>query len=182
MAEDSLLSRMVYVVTSIAEREQRGPADRELSWSMADGLRYDGDDRAVLFSAADLASLVGQSPVVLTRGLKKLEAAGILNPKKGPGGGGALARPASSITIYSIYAALYDADQHPVRGAPADMSDSNCPVRVVASQTLGQLYEAMAASCREAMDTVTIAAVVGKARRPLRQFFDAVQEGVTIEG
>ena len=62
------------------------------------------------------------------------------------------------------------------------MSDSNCPVRVVASQTLGQLYEDMAASCREAMDTVTIAAVVGKARRPLRQFFDAVQEGVTIEG
>ena len=175
MAEDSLLSRMVYVVTSIAEREQRGPADRELSWSMSDGLRYNSEDRAVLFSAADLASVVGQSPVVLTRSLKKLEAAGILQPKKGPGGGWALARPAASITIYSIYAALYDADQHPVRGAPADMSDSNCPVRVVASQTLGQLYDAMAASCREAMDTLTIADVVGKAQRPLQQFFASVR-------
>ena len=177
MAEDSLLSRMAYVVTSIAEREQRGPADRELSWSMADGLRYNSEDRAVLFSAADLASVVGQSPVVLTRSLKKLEAAGILQPKKGPGGGWALARPAASITIYSIYAALYDADQHPVRGAPADMSDSNCPVRAVTSQTLGQLYGSMAASCREAMDTLTIADVVAKAQRPLQQFFASVREG-----
>ena len=82
MTEDSLLSRCVYIVASIAEREQRGPGDRDISWSMKAGLSYESQDQAVLYTAVDLADQVGQSAAVLTRSLKKLQLAGILRPQK----------------------------------------------------------------------------------------------------
>ena len=176
MTEDSLLSRCVYITASIAEREQRGPRDRELSWSMKAGLSYESQDQAVLYTAADLADQVGQSAAVLTRSLKKLQLAGILRPQKGPGGGWALARPAPSITVYNVYQALYDADQHPVRGAPAaGLDQANCPVRQGVARKLDQAYRDMAEACRVVMSAITISDVITESQYGLDAFFHALR-------
>lgn len=176
MTEDSLLSRCVYIVASIAEREQRGPGDRDISWSMKAGLSYESQDQAVLYTAADLADQVGQSAAVLTRSLKKLQLAGILRPQKGPGGGWALARPAPSITVYSVYQALYDADQHPVRGAPAaGLDQANCPVRQGVARRLDHAYREMAEACRVVMASISISDVIAESQPGLDAFFHAVR-------
>ena len=174
---ESLLSRMTYAVACIAEREARSPENRELSWSMDGGLQYNDQGRAPLFTAGDLANLIGQSPMVLRRGMARMEKAGIVRIHQGRYGGYTLGRPASSITVYSIYAALYDADQHPVRGAPpVGLKQSHCPVRVVTAQHLGRVYADLDASCRATMESLTIAEVARDASHALENFFATIRE------
>lgn len=174
---ESLLSRMTYAVACIAEREGRSTEDQELSWSMTGGLKYNGNGNEKLFTAGDLAALIGQSAMVLRRGMARLEKAGIVRIRQGRYGGYMLGRPASSITVYSIYAALYDADQHPVRGAPpVGLKQSHCPVRVVTAQHLGRLYADLDASCRATMESLTIAEVARDASHALENFFGTIRE------
>ena len=173
---ESLLSRMTYAVACIAEREGRSTEDQELSWSMTGGLKYNGNGNEKLFTAGDLAALIGQSAMVLRRGMARLEKAGIVRIRQGRYGGYMLGRPASSITVYSIYAALYDEDQHPVRGVPpVGLEQAHCPVRVVTAQHLRRLYADMAASCRAAMESLTIAEVARDGSDVLENFFDVVR-------
>ena len=94
----------------------------------------------------------------------------------GPGGGWALARPASSITVFNVYQALYDADQHPVRGAPAaGLDQANCPVRQGVARKLDQAYRDMAEACRVVMSAITISDVITESQYGLDAFFHALR-------
>ena len=53
-----------------------------------------------------LAKTYGTSPVVLRRVLVKLKAAGLVQTKRGVGGGSVLARDATTITVREVYEAV----------------------------------------------------------------------------
>lgn len=57
-------------------------------------------------TSAAIATHVGTNPVVVRRVLGKLKSAGILNSKKGHGGGWHLGRPPEDISLADIYLAL----------------------------------------------------------------------------
>ncbi|MEL6614702.1 MAG: Rrf2 family transcriptional regulator [Bacteroidota bacterium] len=67
----------------------------------------------------ELARTYGTSPVVLRRVLSKLRRAGLVETRRGPGGGTVLARPASAITLRDAYDAVAD-DSHILHRHPSD--------------------------------------------------------------
>ena len=175
--DEPLLSRMVYLVASIAERDMRLPGDRSLSWTQEDGLQYDHRAKdARLYRAPDMAALLGQSPAVLRRHLASLIEAGILRVHQGRNGGYAMARPAESVTVYSIWAALYATSPAPPPPPPR-LAEAKCPIRIAAAQRLTAISVEMDKACRNAMEAVTIADVLADAGRGLSQFFEAVRGG-----
>ena len=55
-----------------------------------------------------LAATYGTSPVVLRRVLAKLKRAGLVQSRRGVGGGSVLARPADAVTLREVYEAITD--------------------------------------------------------------------------
>ena len=55
-----------------------------------------------------LAATYGTSPVVLRRVLAKLKRAGLVQSRRGVGGGSILARPADAVTLREVYEAITD--------------------------------------------------------------------------
>ncbi|MEM1128398.1 MAG: Rrf2 family transcriptional regulator [Bacteroidota bacterium] len=86
-----------------------------------------------------LAQTYGTSPVVLRRVLAKLQRAGLVETRRGPGGGSILAHQASEITLRQAYEAISD-DSHILPRHPGD--GSGRPALVLAEYVNGLCIEA----------------------------------------
>lgn len=66
-----------------------------------------------LVSSDELGELVGANPVVVRRLLARLKVDGLVETRRGPGGGTALSREPASISLGRVYRALAQADGDP---------------------------------------------------------------------
>ncbi|MEO1060362.1 MAG: Rrf2 family transcriptional regulator [Actinomycetota bacterium] len=108
-----------------------------------------------------MADTYGTSPVVLRRVLTKLQRAGLVETRRGAGGGSLLARSADNITLLDAYAAVSDDPQllcrHP----------DECSNPVAAA--LGRFVNGVMGDAEQAMlarlDAVSIAEMDAQVRR-----------------
>lgn len=100
-------------------------------------------------SSESLADALSASRAHLSKVLKTLCAAGLLTSKRGPNGGYALARPASSISLLAIYEAL----QGPIR---LDGCLFDEPICDGAHCVLGDLVERVRGEVFEYLDATTL--------------------------
>lgn len=110
-----------------------------------------------------MADTYGTSPVVLRRVLAKLQRAGLVETRRGAGGGSLLARDPKAITLRDAYDAVTD-DPSVLCRHPDDCEDS------VAS-TLGRFVNSVMGDAEQAMlaelEAVTIAEMDARVRGPV---------------
>jgi Rrf2 family protein len=100
-----------------------------------------------------MASHLRTNPVVIRRSLAGLRNAGIVASVKGHGGGWTLARPAASISLGEVYAAI---------GEPADLlpdvepDPDGCRVVAVVRGALDEVYGEAIALFRRRLDAITL--------------------------
>lgn len=102
-------------------------------------------------SSETLAVTYGTSPVVVRRVLLKLKAAGLVESRRGVGGGTVLARDASAITLRDVYEAVAGGGEL-LRRHPGAASG---PSQVLA-RYINRIYDEAEAALLERLDTMTI--------------------------
>lgn len=100
-----------------------------------------------------LAKTYGTSPVVLRRVLSKLQRAGLINTRRGVGGGAVLARMASSINLREVFGAVADNPQL-LRRHPGAGSGGVAPVL---AQYVNELYVEAERALLHTLESVTVA-------------------------
>jgi Rrf2 family protein len=102
-----------------------------------------------------LARSINTNPVVVRRVLSDLKRAGLVETRRGVGGGVALARPASRITLRAVWEAVAEREQlfgrHPSGPNPA------CPLACGVAEYLEGLYGEAEAALKAALGKVTLA-------------------------
>lgn len=114
-----------------------------------------------------LAQTYGTSPVVLRRVLAKLQRAGLVETRRGVGGGSVLARPADEIDLREAYEAITD-NSELLRRHPSDCSGVVAPIL---ANFVNELYEDAEGALLARLKDVTVAkmdrVVRGRIRRAL---------------
>jgi len=104
-----------------------------------------------------IARSVNTNPVVVRRVLADLRRAGLVETRRGVGGGVALARPAAKITLRCVWEALADDEQlfarHPSGPNPG------CPFGMVLAGYLEELYGQAENLLKRSLGKVTLAEV-----------------------
>lgn len=100
-----------------------------------------------------LAHTYGTSPVVLRRVLAKLQRAGLVETRRGVGGGSVLARRASAINLRQVYEAVAD-DQEILRRPPADGSRG---IASIVAEYVDELYCDAEQALLGTLEAVTVA-------------------------
>ena len=99
-----------------------------------------------------MAETFGTSPVVLRRVLSRLNQAGLVETKRGVGGGSVLARGAERITLRAVYQAVCVRHEifkrHP---------EGNGPVASVLGAYINELYASAEASMLAQLDSTSVA-------------------------
>lgn len=90
-------------------------------------------------TSEELAESIGTNPVVVRRVLGDLKAAGLIDSRRGPGGGSVLARDAKTITLRHAYEAVRGDHQHLLGGYTGEVS-ARCQVAPVIAAYLDDLY------------------------------------------
>lgn len=98
-----------------------------------------------------LAATYGTSPVVLRRVLSKLKRAGLVESRRGVGGGSILAREASSITLRDVWAAVAGEPDL----IPRHPGETEGPARVLATY-INRIYAEAEAALLERLGTLSI--------------------------
>jgi len=108
-----------------------------------------------------IASSVNTNPVVVRRLLALLRGAGLVRSQGGPGGGWALLRPASWITLRDVYRAVEGEELFPLH---ANAPNPRCPVgRTIQAALAGHYREARLAVELD-LSRTTIATLVEEVR------------------
>lgn len=102
-----------------------------------------------------LARSINTNPVVVRRVLADLKRAGLIETRRGVGGGVALARPAARISLRAVWEALEGREQlfgrHPAGHNPA------CPLACGVAEYLEGLYGDAEAALKASLGKVTLA-------------------------
>jgi Rrf2 family protein len=102
-----------------------------------------------------IARSVNTNPVVLRRVLADLRRAGLVETRRGVGGGVVLAKPAARITLRSVWEALEEGEQlfarHPAGPNP------RCPLGLVVADYLEDLYGHAEDLLKTSLGKVTLA-------------------------
>jgi Rrf2 family protein len=126
----------------------------------ATGLIAFGDRFAV--TSDTIAKSVGTNPVVVRRLLGQLVRAGLVEAKKGHGGGAALARPAAKISLGDIYRAV---SSGPLLAIPSSKQPAACPLARVAAPVLALFFQPAEASFLARLDQTSLAQVIDEVCR-----------------
>lgn len=105
-----------------------------------------------------LATSVGTNPVVVRRILARLQEAGLIVSKRGPGGGSVLARDPKQITLRQLYEAVGDDDQL-LLGRNAHEDEAVCPLAPVVASCIEDVLGAAEEALLHHLASVTIDAV-----------------------
>ena len=100
-----------------------------------------------------LAETYGTSPVVLRRVLAKLKRAGLVQSRRGVGGGSVLARRADSITLREVYEAITE-DTHLM---PPFSENCRGPVAPILAGYVNELFAEAEQALLAKMQAVTVA-------------------------
>lgn len=106
-------------------------------------------------TSEELAESVGTNAVVVRRVLSQLKQAGLIDSRRGAGGGSVLARPASEITLRMVHEAVQD-DCAEFIGRHASAVGQECPVAPVIAGYLDELYREAEEALRVTLARVTI--------------------------
>lgn len=103
----------------------------------------------------ELASSVGTNPVVVRRVLSQLKHAGLIDSRRGVGGGSILARDPREITMRMVYEAVEERDGELI-GRHAGCVGANCQVAPVIAEYLDELYADAEEALLRSLATVTV--------------------------
>jgi len=106
-------------------------------------------------TSEELAESVGTNAVVVRRVLSQLKHAGLVDSRRGAGGGSVLARPASDITLRMVHEAVQD-ECAEILGRHASAVGQQCPVAPVIASYLDDLYREAEEALRATLAGVTI--------------------------
>ncbi len=107
-----------------------------------------------------IAKSVGTNPVVVRRLLGQLIRAGLVEAKKGHGGGAALSRPPTQITLGQIYRAVSTHSLLPLHNPPAQ-----CPLARVVAPVLQSFLQPAEASLLARLDQTRLSDVIAEVCR-----------------
>ncbi len=107
-------------------------------------------------TSEQLAASVGTNPVVVRRVLSQLKAAGLVDSKRGVGGGTVLARDPTEITLRMVYEAVEAPDCEMI-GRHAASVGTQCAVAPVIAEYLDELYADAEEALRRRLEVVTVA-------------------------
>jgi Rrf2 family protein len=111
-----------------------------------------------------LAACVGTNPVVVRRTLAGLREAGLVTSARGIGGGWALARDATEITLRDVYAALGERLLQGIDIGTPTRRASGCPIQRAVSRTLDEFLDDAEALLAERLDRITVASLAAPVR------------------
>lgn len=120
----------------------------------------------------ELAASVGTNPVVVRRILSQLKAAGLVDSRRGAGGGTVLARDPKRITLRQAYEAVEGAEAQ-ILGRHAHGVGSTCRVAPVIVEYLESVYAEVEATMLERLDAVTVDAMS-------REIVDRIRRRATL--
>lgn len=103
----------------------------------------------------ELAESVGTNAVVIRRVLGQLKHAGIIDSRRGAGGGSVLARDPGAITLRAVYDAVKDEGRE-LLGRHANGVGADCPVAPVIAEYLDAVYLDAEEALKRSLDRVTI--------------------------
>ena len=103
----------------------------------------------------ELAESVGTNAVVIRRVLGQLKHAGIIDSRRGAGGGSVLARDPGAITLRAVYDAVQDEGRE-LLGRHANGVGADCPVAPVIAEYLDEVYLDAEEALKRALARVTI--------------------------
>ncbi len=110
-------------------------------------------------TSAELAEGFGTSPVVIRRVLGQLRRAGLVESRRGVGGGTVLARPVDEITLADACRALMvDGEPQMVRHTACESEGS--PVGPIIADVLNEMYAGAEQVLLDRLDAVTVADLV----------------------
>lgn len=110
-----------------------------------------------------IAATYGTSPVVVRRVLAKLQRAGLVETRRGVGGGSVLSRKPSRINLREVYEAVADSPEI-LRRHPGSCSGSIAPVL---AGYVNELYEVAEQALLGTLEAVTVAAMDREVRARL---------------
>ena len=118
-------------------------------------IAWDGERSGAPVTSTTLARSINTNPVVVRRVLADLRRAGLVETRRGVGGGVVLARPAARITLREVWEALEAREQlfarHPSGPNP------HCPVGRCVAAYLEELYGEAEAALKASLGKVTLA-------------------------
>lgn len=103
----------------------------------------------------ELAESVGTNAVVIRRILGQLKAAGLVDSRRGAGGGSVLSMAPSAITLRMVYEAVEERDCA-LLGRHANGVGEHCPVAPVIAEYLESIYRTAEEALRDSLARVTI--------------------------
>lgn len=103
----------------------------------------------------ELAESVGTNAVVIRRVLGQLKNAGIVDSRRGAGGGSVLARDPKDITLRAVYEAVQD-EGCEIIGRHANGVGEDCPVAPVIAEYLDELYMDAEEALKRTLAQVTV--------------------------
>lgn len=107
----------------------------------------------------ELAEGFGTNPVVVRRVLAQLNRRGLIESRRGVGGGSVLARPAEEITMRDAYTAVAAEDGTLLPRHPGAFSRGSAVVPIIAGY-LNELYAGAEEALLESLEAVTVAQLV----------------------
>jgi Rrf2 family protein len=115
-------------------------------------------ERGVSATSEELAKSINTNPVVVRRVLGDLRRAGLVDTKRGVGGGVTLAKGAAQITLRHAYEAIEEGE-HLFAGYPSG-PNPRCPVGSVLAEYLSEIYGLAEESMKRSLGKVTIDSMV----------------------
>lgn len=134
MAANSLLASAIQILSVMAWRPERE------------------------MTAEGIARSLATNPVVVRRILKQLEAAGLVDIRRGRHGGVRLARGAEDISLQDIHGAVQEGGLFALR----ERGNPRCPVNRAMPGALGPVFEAADRAVESALHGTTLAAIAAQ--------------------
>ncbi|MBP8804977.1 MAG: Rrf2 family transcriptional regulator [Kofleriaceae bacterium] len=121
------------------------------------------DDPAARLTSEALAASINTSPVVIRRIIGRLRAAGLVVAQTGRGGGAALARPASKISLLDVHRAV---DEPVLFALNPNQPNPQCAVSCRMKDVLGPAFAAAERAARAQLARVRLSSLVAALRAP----------------
>jgi Rrf2 family protein len=117
--------------------------------------REGGRSRGTPVTSQTLARSINTNPVVVRRVLADLRRAGLVETRRGVGGGVVLARAPARITLRRVWEALEDREQ--LFGRHPSGPNPDCPVGRCVAEYLEEIYGHAEAALKASLGRVTLA-------------------------
>ena len=116
----------------------------------------------------ELAESVGTNAVVIRRVLGQLKNVGIVDSRRGAGGGSVLARDPKELTLRAVYEAVQDQGGE-IIGRHANGVGEDCPVAPVIAEYLDELYMDAEEALKRTLAQVTVDSMSKEVMARVRQ-------------